>query len=120
MWRTTSFGAYYSTGGDIPVGAPEYIKKAKSRVDFANLTEDERELATWQEMEQARRESEMHTAHEQGIERGVEQEKMRGLAVVVRDLEIGLLQAMGMFGVGLEKRAEAEIMLREMGIKYEE
>jgi len=119
-------------GGEIPSEAPGYIKKAKSQVDFANLTEEEREMAARQEMEQAARESEMHTAHElgvelgielgmeQGLEQGMEREKMRSLAVVVRDLGIGLLQAMGMFGVSPEKRAEAEIMLREMGIKYKE
>ena len=97
-------------------------------------------MATWLEMEQAARESEMHTAHElgreqgieegreqgieegreQGIEEGMEKAKMDNLAAVVRDFGVGLSQAMRSLGVSPEKQAEVEKMLQERGIEFKE
>ena len=91
----------YFTTGEVSAGAPEYIKKASSIIEFLNLTEEERNVVQILDKAQAIMDSELVSSYFEGLEEGEARGEARGEA----NAKIMNAKSMIKDGVPLEKVA---------------
>jgi predicted transposase/invertase (TIGR01784 family) len=85
-------------GREISTNAPDYIKKASEVVDFANLGEEERQVAEAIEKASATLQDELDYSYYEGMEKGI----LKGIAqVAINFLNLGMSPEQIVAGTGL-------------------